>query len=96
MKDERGRSEPGFRITCLRTLEPANARPDAAGRANDLNLLPKCGDPDDQKFLELALACGAAFLVTRDAALLELDRHKARPLPYRIVTPAQLAVALKQ
>jgi len=60
------------------------------------NPLPVCSDPDDQKFLELALACGAAFLVTRDGALLELAEHKVRSLPYRIVTPAQLAKALRQ
>ena len=59
------------------------------------NPLPKCEDPDDQKFLELALACDAAFLVTRDGALLELAEHKVRPLPYRIVTPRQLADALR-
>jgi len=59
-------------------------------------LLPKCEDPDDQKFLELALTCGAAFLVTRDGALLDLAEHKVRPLPYRIVTPRQFAAALKQ
>ncbi len=64
-------------------------------RKAEVNLLPKCEDPDDQKFLELALTCGAAFLVTRDRALLGLARHKARPLPYRIVTPAQLAAALR-
>jgi uncharacterized protein len=60
------------------------------------NPLPVCSDADDQKFLELALACGAAFLVTRDGALLELAEHKVRPLPYRIVTPVQLAKALRQ
>jgi len=58
-------------------------------------LLPTCEDPDDQKFLELALAGGAAFLVTRDGALLDLAEHKVRPLPYRIVTPRQLADALR-
>ena len=64
-------------------------------RKVEVNLLPKCDDPDDQKFLELALACGAAFLVTRDGALLELDKHKVWPLPYRIVTPAQLVAEIK-
>jgi len=59
------------------------------------NPLPRCEDPDDQKFLELALAGGAAFLVTRDGALLDLAEHKVRPLPYRIVTPRQLADALR-
>jgi putative PIN family toxin of toxin-antitoxin system len=64
-------------------------------REEEKAVLPKCEDPDDQKFLELALASGAAFLVTRDGALLDLAEHKVRPLPYRIVTPAQLAQALR-
>ena len=47
--------------------------------------LPRCEDADDQKFLEVALAAGALFIVTKDAALLALDRRR---LPFRIVTPA--------
>ena len=47
--------------------------------------LPRCKDPDDQKFLEVALAASALFIITKDAALLALDRRK---LPFRIVTPA--------
>jgi len=50
--------------------------------------LPTCRDPDDQKFLEAALAAGATFLVTKDRALLDLAR---RALPFRIVTPAGFA-----
>ncbi len=46
--------------------------------------LPACRDPDDQKFLEAALAARAGFLVTRDRALLDLARRSA---PFRIVTP---------
>jgi uncharacterized protein len=57
--------------------------------------LPVCGDPDDQKFLELSLACAADFLVTRDRDLLELARHKVRPLPFRIVTLREMAACLK-
>ena len=49
--------------------------------------LPQCRDPDDQKFLELALDCGADAIVTRDRALLELARRKASPLPFRILVP---------
>ena len=49
--------------------------------------LPACRDPDDQKFLEAALAAGAQFLVTKDRELLALDRPRSR-LPFRIVTPA--------
>ncbi len=46
--------------------------------------LPACRDPDDQKFLEAALAARAGFLVTRDRALLDLARRAG---PFRIVTP---------
>lgn len=46
--------------------------------------LPACRDPDDQKFLELAAAAGAAMLVSRDQALLELAR---RVEGVRIVPP---------
>jgi putative PIN family toxin of toxin-antitoxin system len=35
----------------------------------------RCRDPDDLKFLTLAVRCGAALLVTRDKALLALDRR---------------------
>jgi putative PIN family toxin of toxin-antitoxin system len=50
--------------------------------------LPACRDPDDQKFLEAALAARAGFLVTKDRALLELARY---PAPFRILTPAGFA-----
>ena len=46
--------------------------------------LPRCGDPDDQKFLELALAARAGVLLTRDRALLAV----ARRAPFGIVSPA--------
>ena len=50
--------------------------------------LPQCRDPDDQKFLEAALAARADFLVTKDLALLELARRVAE---FRILTPAEFA-----
>ena len=56
--------------------------------------LPKCRDPDDQKFLELARDCRADYLVTKDKALLVLARRKTRPPPCRIVTPAEMAVCI--
>lgn len=49
--------------------------------------LPRCRDPDDQKFLELALASGARWLVTRDSALLALARRTAREGWFDIVEP---------
>ena len=61
------------------------------GGMRDEGALPKCSDPDDQKFLELALACEATALLTRDEALLELGRKKSRPLPFRIVAPQALS-----
>lgn len=49
--------------------------------------LPDCRDPDDQKFLALALACGARALITRDRALLETGRRWKKTLPFAIATP---------
>ena len=46
--------------------------------------LPRCVDPDDQKFLELALAAQADALVTKDHKLLELAR---RTKAFRILNP---------
>lgn len=45
-----------------------------------------CVDPDDQKFLDLALAAGAAWLVTRDRALLRLGT-RASALGLTILKP---------
>lgn len=52
--------------------------------------LPPCRDPDDQKFLELALAAGADVLVTKDRALLAL---RGRALPFRICAPQALEIS---
>jgi len=46
-----------------------------------------CTDPDDQDFVDLALAERADWLVTRDHALLALAR-RARPLGVKVVRPA--------
>ena len=62
-------------------------RIDAAATPADRARLPKCRDPDDQKFLEAALAARADVLITRDRALLELMRRGERRLPFRILTP---------
>jgi len=55
--------------------------------------LPSCRDPDDQKFLELAAISRAVLLVTKDRALLELAR---RPLPFRIVCPADFRAFVEE
>ena len=51
----------------------------------------RCSDADDQVFIDLALAEGARWLVTRDRALLKLAR-RAQPLGLGIVTPADWAL----
>jgi putative PIN family toxin of toxin-antitoxin system len=53
--------------------------------------LPRCRDPDDQKFLEAAAAARADMLITKDEALLELARRRAKP-PFRIVTPQEFGL----
>jgi uncharacterized protein len=50
----------------------------------------RCTDPDDQPFIDLALAAGARWLVSRDKALLKMAR-RARPLGLSIVTPSRCA-----
>jgi predicted nucleic acid-binding protein len=82
--DTAGRAACG--AECRRVARRIDAPSAQAERAR----LPACRDPDDQKFLEAALAAGAAFLLTKDRALLELARGA---LPFRIVTPAGFAGA---
>ncbi|GGA08974.1 putative toxin-antitoxin system toxin component, PIN family [Dyella caseinilytica] len=50
--------------------------------------LPRCRDPDDQKFLELAQQSGAIALLTRDDALLQLARRTKREGLFVILPPA--------
>lgn len=55
---------------------------------SDCAPLPKCKDRDDQKFLELARAAGADWLVSKDRAVLKLARRTARDFGFRIAQPA--------
>jgi putative PIN family toxin of toxin-antitoxin system len=57
-------------------------------------ILPRCSDRDDQKFLELAAASGAAWLVTKDKALLKLHRRLHRDFQCQIDRPAIFTAAL--
>jgi predicted nucleic acid-binding protein len=70
-------------------LPVADRSPDAATPP----ALPRCKDPDDQKFLELAARCAARVLVTRDNSLLRLSR-KTLALSGFVVLPPQASVAL--
>ena len=66
----------------------------AGAFADHRDPLPVCRDANDQKFLELARACSADFLVTKDRELLVLARRKIRRAPFGIVTPAQFTAML--
>lgn len=55
-----------------------------------LPALPRCRDPDDQKFLELAARIAADLLVSKDKALLRLKRRQG--LGFQIVTPAEAGI----
>jgi predicted nucleic acid-binding protein len=53
----------------------------------------RCTDPDDQKFVDLALAHGARWLVSRDRAVLKLAR-RTRPLGLEVLTPEAFSARL--
>lgn len=55
-----------------------------------ITALPVCADADDQKFIELAAAADARYLLSKDQALLEMERRNP-PLPFHIMTPDEFA-----
>ena len=55
--------------------------------------LPRCSDPDDQKFMELARNARADWLITKDKALLKLGRKTMQVANFGIRTPLQWAWA---
>ncbi|MFC5593672.1 PIN domain-containing protein [Lysobacter niastensis] len=63
-------------VRCVDAKEPAGATP-----------LPRCADPDDQKFLSLARDAGAHWLVSRDDELLKLGRRTRRDGLFGIIEP---------
>ena len=75
---------------CIAECRRVARRIDSSAPEAERARLPACRDPDDQKFLEAALAAGAGFLVTKDRALLDLAR---RATPFRILTPEGFAGA---
>ena len=74
---------------CLAECRRIAKRVDTAAPEAERKLLPRCADPDDQKFLELALAARADVLVTKDHKLLELAR---RAKAFRILNPRKFSV----
>ena len=64
-----------------------------AAPAEDASPLPKCKDRDDQKFLELAHAAQADWLVSKDRAVLKLAKRIARDFGFQIAQPAPFVSA---
>lgn len=52
-------------------------------------MLPRCDDPDDQKFLELARHAGARWLLTRDKALLKMAAKMKKLAGTEVIPPGQ-------
>ncbi len=80
--------EPWKQAACLAACRHAALRIEVVVAQVECALLPRCSDPDDQKFLEAALAAQADYLLTKDQALLELARRERR---FRILTPVEFA-----
>lgn len=59
--------------------------------AQALPPLPLCRDRDDQKFLEIARDGEASHLVSRDKALLKLNRHRLLRSMFAVLTPENFA-----
>lgn len=55
--------------------------------------LPRCADPDDQKFLELAATSGAHWLLSKDHELLKLDRRTRLQVQFSILPPEAWTLA---
>src|SRR5690348_3820939 len=66
-----------------------DARVRALPSVVDGRALPRCADRDDQKFLVLAAASGARWLLSRDTALLRLGRRTLRDAGFAVLTPEQ-------
>jgi putative PIN family toxin of toxin-antitoxin system len=63
--------------------------PADASTTHDDASLPRCADPDDQKFLELALASKASWLISKDKELLKLDQRSRSAGLFSILLPEQ-------
>lgn len=80
--------DPDQRVRALRAFDAMHRFPLASEcRMGPLDGLPRCRDPDDQKFIELAHQARAQVLLSKDKALLELDRRNRRAGLFEILSP---------
>lgn len=80
--------DPAQRVRALEAFDAMHrmVEPDA-GKGDALQTLPRCRDPDDQKFLELAQASRADILLSKDKAVLKLARRNRREGLFEILSP---------
>ena len=84
----RHRLDAAAQAECLAECRRIAKRIDSPAPEAERKLLARCVDPDDQKFLELALAAKADALITKDHKLLELAR---RTRAFRILDPRKFS-----
>ena len=91
--------DDSMKLSCLVECHRLARRTEAALSELRRMQLPRCRDPDDQKFVELALAANADHLITRDRALLEMS-HRCDPSrrapALAITTPKQFPARAMQ
>ena len=96
---ERVLSYPELRLTAAAasaTMARAAALAKRVATPAETRVLPRCRDADDQKFLVLAVAVGADFLLSRDRAVLTMARRMRSISPaLSIVTPEVLSNRLR-
>jgi putative PIN family toxin of toxin-antitoxin system len=76
--------EPDAQTQCIARCRSVARRVPAGSSA----ALPRCKDPDDQKFLDLAASAGAHRLISKDQAVLALA---PRVTQFRILAPKDCA-----
>jgi putative PIN family toxin of toxin-antitoxin system len=80
--------DPGQRVRALQAFDGLHRMVDPqGGRDEPSRPLPQCRDPDDQKFLELALQADADILLSKDKAVLKLARRNRREGLFEILSP---------
>ncbi len=89
MREEYVRAAAGLCADSERTLLRFDRYSDPCEAPPSLPAL-RCRDPDDQPFIDLAVARQARWLVTRDKALLAL-RRRAAVLGVSVLAPRELA-----
>ncbi|MGM3274147.1 putative toxin-antitoxin system toxin component, PIN family [Ralstonia sp. 24A2] len=71
------------------------ADPEDAARVQGEAFVPRCKDRDDQKFLVLADAANATYLVSKDKAVLKLRRRMAKYCDVTVLPPKQFVAQVQ-